>query len=219
MGLRNVSVLLLLGLLTLSGCETHRPVDDIRRSGNMLFDRGEYAQAAGEYGLITERYPGDWHAQYRLGLSLLQVEQYTPARRALEVAHSQRPANPDVAAALAEVMYRQGDNRQLFDFLQNRAKSTQSELAYRQLAHYALEMGDPDSAKVAIETAIVMDEGRSVEPYLDAATMAEQLGDMDLAVRRLRQAYGINPLDQRVRRRLQALGEVPGPTIALPPGR
>ena len=71
---------------------------------------------------------------------------------------------------------------------------------------------------MALETAIRLDGARSVEPYLDAAGFAERLGDIDQALRRLRQAYGIDPRDQRVQQRLRALGEVPGPTILLPPG-
>ena len=64
----------------------------------------------------------------------------------------------------------------------------------------------------------MIDEGRSTEPYIQAAAFAEAIGDMDEALRRLRQAYGINPGDTRVTQRLRDLGEVPGPTIALPPG-
>lgn len=215
-----VSVLLAaFAVCLVQGCETQRPVVQIRQDADFRYQRGEYASAAEDYRKIVERYPGNWYAQYRLGASLLQTENYTEARRALEVAYSQRPQNPHIAAALAEVMLQQGDERQLFAFLQDRAETTQSAEAYRQLAHYARETGDPDSAMLAIEKAIALDDGQSAEPYLDAADLAQRLGDMDLAVRRLRQAYGINPLDERVRTRLRALGEVPGPTIALPPGR
>ncbi len=67
--------------------------------------------------------------------------------------------------------------------------------------------------------AIVIDDGRGVEPYLAAASFAEQIGDVDLAIRRLRQAYGIDPYHEQVKSKLVAMGEIPGPTIALPPGR
>ena len=82
-----------------------------------------------------------------------------------------------------------------------------------------MALNDPDSAQVALETAIAVDEGKTVEPYLQAAAFAQRLGDLEMALRRLRQAYGINPYDERVKQRLRELGEVPGPTIALPPGR
>ena len=59
----------------------------------------------------------------------------------------------------------------------------------------------------------------TAEPYLLAADLAEQLGDDDTAIRRLRQAYGLEPGNEEIRNRLRAHGEVPGPTIALAPGR
>ena len=116
-------------------------------------------------------------------------------------------------------LFQQGDEAQLFAFLRERAESTQTVRAYLRLARYSVEMKDPDSANVALETAIALDGGQSVEPYLAAADLAADLGDPEMAVYRLRQAFGIAPHDERISDRLRALGEVPGPTIALPPGR
>jgi len=201
------------------GCATQRPATAIRQDADFHYTYGHYERAAQDYQAITAKYPGDWEAQYRLGLSLMQLNEYDPARRALEVAHTLKPENADIVDALAETMYEQGDASRLFAFLRERAQSTQSVRAYRRLAEYALAMDDPDTARSAIETAIALDDGQSVEPYLDAAKLAERLGNIDQALRRLRQAYSINPHDQRVRERIVALGEVPGPSIALPPGR
>lgn len=216
---RILTAAFLMALLLLPACTIHRPVDSIRASGDVHFARAEYTEAAREYKLIVDRYPGDWRAQYRLGQSLLQLDDPQPARRALEIAHTQRPMNNDIAEALAEAMFRVGDEPQLYAFLRERADSQQSPEAHMQLGYYSMELGDPDSARVAFDTAIALDEGQSVEPYLAAASFSERLGDMDMAVYRLRQGYGINPYDARIRDRLRALGEVPGPTIALPPGR
>ena len=83
---------LLLALLTV-GCQTVRPPETVRRSGDHLFERGNYAAAAEEYGEIVARYPGDWRAQYKYGLSLLELEQNADARQALEIALTQKPDN------------------------------------------------------------------------------------------------------------------------------
>lgn len=206
-------------LVALSACAVHTPVTTLRERGDAHFARSEYEQAADQYAQITERYPGDWQAQYQLGVSLLELGQTSDARRALELAHSLRPYDDEIARALAEAMYRLGDEQHLFAFLRERAESRQSSAAHLHFAHYALQMGDPDSAQIAINKAIAVDHGESVEPYLAAADLAEQLGDNDGALRRLRQAYGIDPHDQRVITRLRDHGEVPGPTLALPPGR
>ncbi|MHC4989785.1 MAG: tetratricopeptide repeat protein [Planctomycetota bacterium] len=206
-------------LLGVAGCNSERPVEDIRVSADHRLSLGDYESAAAEYALIAERYPGDWQAQYKLGLCSLELEQYAEARQALEVAHTLRPRDRAVADALAEAMYRQGDENQLITFLREQAEKTRSVYAYRRLARYAVAQGDMDTANIALETAIEFDEGRSVEPYLDASDFAQRIGDLELAIRRLRQAYGIDPQDERVSERLTALGEIPGPTLALPPGR
>lgn len=210
---------LLTAAILLAGCNATRPTESIRTSAQHAYGIGDHARAAEEYSLIVERYPGDWDAQHKLGRSLMKLERYTEARRALEIAYTRRPQNDDIAEALAETMFQQGDEQHLFAFLRERAESTQSVDAYLRLARYAMEMNDPDSARVAIETAIEVDDGRRIEPYLAAADHARHIGDVELAVRRLRQAYGINPHDPRANDGLRSLGEVPGPTLALPPGR
>ncbi|HWB18982.1 MAG TPA: tetratricopeptide repeat protein [Phycisphaerales bacterium] len=219
--MRHLTILLVACSLTLalSGCQTSRPTDAIRDHGDFLFDHGQYAEAADEYTEIVHRYPGDWQAQHRLGVCLMHTNQLPQARSALETAYSARRNDSQVASDLAEVMYRQGDTNRLFALLRERAEATHSTRAYEQLADYAMQAGDPDSAKSALETAIEVDNGKSVDPYLAAADFEQKLGNLDQATRRLRQAYGINPKDPRVNDRLRQMGEVPGPTLALPPGR
>ncbi len=214
---RTFQVLLTTTLLV--GCAASRPVDDIRTSADELYEQGAYAEAAHEYAQIVERYPGDWQGQYKLGRCWLELGEAPDARRALEIAQRSRPHDDDVADALAEAMYEEGDEEQLFAFVYERAQSTGSVRAYRRLAHYSWALHDPDLAQMALETAIVLDGAETVEPYLDAATFHQGLGNADMVRRRLRQAYGIDPFDQRVHDRLRAVGEVPGPTLALPPGK
>jgi cytochrome c-type biogenesis protein CcmH/NrfG len=208
---------LLLIAILLGGCNTQRPLETVRTRADLSFDRGDYQAAAREYGEIVERYPGDWEAQYMLGRCKLQLDQPVDARAALEVAYTRRPGNSDVVDALAEAMFRQGDKAGLFQFLRERADSEGTVRAWLRMGRYAAELGDPDSAATAFETAIRLDEGRTTEPYLQAAVFSQQIGDLDAAQRRLRQAYMIDPEDQRVSKHLRELGEVPGPTIALPP--
>jgi tetratricopeptide (TPR) repeat protein len=217
---RRLPVLMsVLAAVVLAACAAQRPTPTVRESGDLRFKRGDYLGAAVEYQEIVARYPGDWQAQYKLGLCQIQLGQLAEAERALTIAHTRRRDNADIVDALAQVMFQQGDEAQLFAFLRERAESTQTVRAYLRLAQYSIEMNDPDSANVALETAIALDGGQSVEPYLAAADLAADLGDPEMAVYRLRQAFGIDPHDGRISDRLRALGEVPGPTIALPPGR
>ncbi|MHC4274773.1 MAG: tetratricopeptide repeat protein [Planctomycetota bacterium] len=210
-----------LGVLILAclfGCG-QQPIESLRTSGDRLYERGDYASAAAKYAQIADRYPGDWEAHYRLGLCRLEMGELSAARTELKVALTNRPRDPDVVDALAETMLLQGHEAELFSFVKEHAESERTVRAWLRLARYAARLGDADSAQTAFETAIVLDDGRTVEPYLQTAKFAEDLGDMDQALRRLRQAYGINPRDPRVGQRLRELGEVPGPTIVLPPGK
>lgn len=200
------------------GCAAKRPVESIRESGTLHYTYGRYDDAANEFSEIVSRYPGDWEAQYMLGLTQQKRGDLTSARRALEIAHTRKPANEDVADALAEVMYEQQDLNRLFAFLRERAETTKTAPAFLRLARYAMDTNDADTARWAYDRAIEVDAGSSVEPYVQAAAFHERVGDMEGAVRRLRQAYGIDAYDVRVNDRLRALGEVPGPSIALPPG-
>ena len=203
-------------LLGVVACSARTPTHVLRKSADHHYAMGRVELAAEQYTLITEQYPGDWRGQHRVGQCALELGQLSKARRALEIAHVLRPHDIEIVDALAEVMYRQDDETALFAFLRHQTETTGSVVAYRRLARYAMAMGDPDSAKIALETAIRLNQGHTVEPYLEAASFARRVGNLDLAIRRLRQAYTISPRDERVNEQLIALGEVPGPTIALP---
>ncbi len=214
---RNLITLSLLLVLASCAGGRPRPATAIREDADRLFHRGDYEHAVTHYREITARYPGDWEAQYRYGLCELELGNAYEARQALDIAHDRRPQHVGIVDALAESLFQMGDEQRLFTFLRERAESTQSVDAYLRLAKYTLELGDPDSARKALENALILDDGQTVKPYLQAADFAQRLGDLDLAVIRLRQAYAINPFDEEVKTSLRNLGEIPGPTIALPP--
>jgi tetratricopeptide (TPR) repeat protein len=204
--------------LAQTGCGT-RPIESVRTSADFQFQQQEYQQAALEYSEIADRAPGDWQAQYRLGVCELELGNPDRARTALEIAYARQPANVDVVDAMAEAMYRQRDEQALFELLTERAENERTVRAWLRLGRYSAELGDADTALTAFETAIELDAGRSVDPYIQTALFSQKIGDLDGALRRLRQAYKINPDDPVVDQRLRDLGEVPGPTLALPPGR
>ncbi len=203
----------------LAGCQGRTSTEVLTRTSNLALWEGDYQDAAKGYRELTERQPGNWLWQYRLGVSELSLENTTGARRSLEIANTLRPHDPEIVEALAEALFRQNDKDHLMTMLKEEAQSTQSVDMYMLLGDYLTEMGDPDSASTAYSTAIVLDDGRNIAPYLKAASFAEQLGDREMAVRRLRQAYGIEPGNEEVCDRLTAMGEIPGPSQSLPPGR
>ena len=190
--------------LALAACQSApRPTEAIRRSGDREFQRGNYAAAAEEYREIADRTPGDWRAQYRLGLSLLEIDRPADARDALEIANNLKPNDPDIRSALARAMHEQGATNELFAFLRQRADETRATGDYMEMARYAMLEGDYDLAEVALRTAIEVDQGQSVEPYLGMAALDKQLGRDGSALANLRRAQQINPDDRRVIERLR----------------
>jgi tetratricopeptide (TPR) repeat protein len=209
----------LLGPLALTGCtQQQRPTEVIRDSGDRRFRAGDFAGARDDYSEIVANYPGDWEAQYRLGLALIETQQYPQARQALEIAYTLRPTQ-EVASAYAKALFLQRDESRLFAFLRERASSTRTTEAWLELGRYAMESNDPDTAKVAFDTAIEVDAGKTTAPYIEAAKLQERLGHLDEAIHRLAQAYGINQYDTRVHEMLRRLGEDPFKIKPLPPGR
>ena len=204
--------------MTVSGCVATKPSYVLYDKADHHIDLGQYEEAAACYDEVLLNYPGDWRAQYGLGVCSMEIGDYRTARRALDTARTLRPGNEEIVDALCETMYQQDDEQSLYELLAEECDARQSVRAHLRKAKYMARVADPDSAKVAINTAIAIDAGQTVEPYLEAADFAEEVGDIDLAIRRLRQAYGIAPGDDRVSERLVALGEIPGPTLVLPPG-
>ena len=64
--------------------------------------------------------------------------------------------------------------------------------------------------------AIVVDDASSIDPYLRAATMSEQMGDLDAAKQYLRTGWEVDPSNATVQERLRSYGVIPGPTLAMP---
>ncbi|MHC4808976.1 MAG: tetratricopeptide repeat protein [Planctomycetota bacterium] len=211
--------LLVATALFLPGCASQRPVDQVKASGDDAYDRGDFILAREEFGEAVDRYPGDWQAQYRYGMSCLELGAWDSARTALKVAHDRRPADGDIADAYARALFHTGDREALVAFLWSRATDAGETRDWTRAATWLDRIGDRDAALAAIETAIEVDQGVSAMPYMVAAELAERNGDEATAIRRLRQAYGIAPGDAEVTAALEALGEIPGPSFALPPGR
>jgi len=149
-------------------------------------------------------------------VSAMHTGNLSEARQALEIAHTLRPANRDIAVDLAEVMFLQDDRNGLFLFLHDRAQSRSDSRDWLLLAEYSLMTEDPDSARECIEKAMVVDDASSAGTWLEAATLSERMGDLDSAMMYLRTAYTIEPDNTVVQDRLRAHGLVPGPTLAMP---
>lgn len=202
-----------------AGCQKGRTTEDLIARGNHAYDYGRYEEAERDFKRVLDRYPGDPAANLGYGRTMEAMGRLEEARMALETASVARPLDLEISLALAEVLYEQRDTERLYQLLRDRAVEQGRVEAWLAMADFALRLDDPDTAQMAIVAALELSGARSADPYLEAARLAERVGNQKEAIRRLRQAYGIAPEDPRVIAGLVEYGEVPGPTIALPPGK
>lgn len=214
-------VLLPLTALLLSACNTIDSEKSVELGQNYLRHE-QWQKAADVVSPVIEAAPGNWRAQLVFGQAQAALGNLPAAKSALERAYDADPRNEEAIYALADVLFRQENSVALFGLLKSAGQQLHSAEAYVKLAEYAMRLNDLDSAKSALQTAIEVDDGfsrpRTDTPYFAAAVLERRAGNKDTAVRRLRQAYGINSNDERVLNALREMGVVIGPNTALPPG-
>lgn len=203
----------------LAACTGARPMTAAKKEADHAFQYGQYQKAAVAYAEILERAPGDWEVEYRYGVSLAEIGNYSEARTHVETAYAANPASQEVAAGLAKVYFKLGEKEKLAQLLQQRGSNLNSLESYMLLAEYGIKMNDPDLATLAVNGAILLCDGNDFRPYLVAVEVAEEVGDAKLATRRLRQAYAIAPNAIAVRNKVGEYGLAFEPTTGLPPGQ
>lgn len=220
--IRRIALLSVIVTISLAGCKGPSSEALVGQAEEFL-KHDQYADALKSVEPVIRDHPGNWKAQLAYGRALLGEGDLEGARRALDRAHSLQSSSPEAAFALAQCMAAQRDMAAAYQLLRGFAREFRSWSAYTTLSAIAEQAGDADTAVQAADDAIRMNEpipGQrlSTEPYLRAAEVAFRFGKEDAGVRRLRQAYGINPDDPRVSVMLREHGVQPGRAIALPPG-
>ena len=87
----------LLAAALATGCAGPTPANTLRAKGDHSYKLGAYDDAATNYREIAQRYPGDWRAQYQLGLCELELGHYGAARSALQIALDHQPHDETIA--------------------------------------------------------------------------------------------------------------------------
>ena len=209
----------LLSLLTLGACDgqAKRSAPAMRADAALHMEHGRPAEAQVLYRELVDRDPTRWYDQYALGRAAMTAGDLGQARMALEVASTLRPDDHRIAVDLASVLYQMDARDDLFRYLRDRAQTTQTPADWLQLARYAMDCDDPDTARLAVRIGIAIDEGESSAPYVLAAQIARQLGEEYDARRALILAWHADPEDEQVDTLLRDMGIVPGPTLEVPP--
>ncbi len=213
--------LITLALIVISlapiGCASQRALPVVRADGDRAFDYGRYEVAKADYQEVVDRAPNDWEYRLRLANTLMVLDLPKQAQEQFAVLQGMRPQDDAIVERFAQSMYESGDMDRLISFLQRRAEDTQAVNDYLRLGWYAIETGDADLAQRALLTAARLDGGTTVEPQLALADFYLAAGDRAAAMRRLRMALGIDQDNEDVKRKIRAMGEIPGPSFALTP--
>jgi cytochrome c-type biogenesis protein CcmH/NrfG len=183
----------------------------------------QFDKAAEIVGPVVNDQPGNWRGQFAYGRAMMAKGEFEDARRALDRAYRLQPKNEDVVTALGTCMGKQKDVKDAYQLLRAFGKDFRSWRAYMTLSFVADQASDPDTAVTAADDAIKVNEPLpgarpSIEPYVRAADLAFRFGKDAQGIRRLRQAYGINPEDNRIADMLRAHGLKVGKDTALPLG-
>lgn len=222
MTIRRIALLSFILPALLTGCKTPSAESNILRAEEFI-KHEQYSQAAKAVQPVVKDQPGNWKAQLALGRALMGEGDLEGARRALDRAHSLHPTSGEAVYALASCMAKQSDTPAAYQLLRGYGREFRNWRAYMMLSQIAEQVGDSDTAMQAAEDSIkvnepVPGERLSSEPYLRAAEVCFKFGREDAGVRRLRQAYGVNPDDPRVAQLLRDHGVQPSKAIALPAG-
>ena len=225
MQVRRRTIALWIGLVmagALTGCTVDPGLYQERGLRN-YYELHRVEAARADFQRAIKGKPTLWQSQYHLGLIALSHNEPMLAQRHLEIALTlvrDQPAQAQpIVDALAEAMYQQGDYPRLFGFLNEVTDQYGTANDYLRRARYFVKVGDHDNAQVAFRQAIKVAGPGEVEPYLALAGFYEQIGATDKALVVLRQAYGLAPDNAQVAQAIRRLGEIPGPTISLPPDR
>lgn len=216
---RRLAELAFVALVTATalGCATQRQLPNVRASGNEAYYSGDYARALANYQEYVNRKPEDVQGRVDLGRTLLALGRASEAREQLVIVYDREPDHPEVADLLARAMVEAGDPDRAERFLANRAREAGRWEDYVLLGRYNTLVGKPDEARVALVTASRLAGREHVEPQVALADMYASVGDQQREIERLRMALWIDRDNPEIYRRLRSLGQIPGPTLALPP--
>jgi predicted Zn-dependent protease len=201
----------------LFGCNTPRPLPTVQEQGDRAFRDGNYAMAREEYKEYSTRKPGEAAVELQLARTYLELGDPQEALFHAQQAYDLRPGDDEYIETYAQALLAAGRTDQVHRFLRNMAQDRGRVGDYIRLGRFAAKMGDADGAEHALTTAAVMDRGRTAEPQLALADFYRSIGDGEHEKERLRMALYVDPQNADVMQRLRAMGEIPGPSLALRP--
>ena len=215
---RLAAAAILIGVtLALGGCAQERPLTRVREVGDIKFGAGNYSGALTDYVEYERRKPDDVDVRLRLAETYLRSGDAKAAREQMHIVRDVKPAKEDSIEGLADALAAAGEQEELMLFLQKMTRERGGVSDYMRLGTYAQQVGNVDEAQEAYLQAARLDGGKSSRIQLALADFYESLGDKSNALKRLRMAMYLDPKNEEIPARVRALGEIPGPSLAMPP--
>lgn len=209
-----VALALLAGV---GGCANERPLTRVREVGDIKFGAGNYPGALVDYVEYERRKPDDVDVRLRLAETYLRSGDAKSAREQMHIVRDVKPAREESIEGLADALAAAGENEDLMLFLQQMTRERGGVSDYMRLGQYSQQIGHVDDAQEAYLQAARLDGGKSSRIQLALADFYESLGDKANAFKRLRMAMFLDPKNETIPARIRALGEIPGPSLAMPP--
>jgi len=214
------------------------PVEGVPVDDRPVFESGPYDNLTrGQIRTLVREavLAGDWQAALPLAQELatrrpdlaefqelLGYVQSNAGRHALAaesyaVALELDPGNHEYIEGRARALAGAGEVRAALDFLGDAANETADPDLYHRLGTLALGVGLIEEAETAFRSALAASGGEQVRTQRALAELYRSLGDDEREMRHLRVLLTLTPEDETIPARIRELGEIPGPSLALPP--
>jgi len=212
-----------ISLLGNGGCSTVDKVkstlalNDIHIQAAIAEDHGDDARALELWSEDVARRPQSVLAEYRLGMVETRLGLLNQASGHLRIAHDLKPGEIVYLEALADVLALAGRTEALMKLLQETVDEGEVGDGQLRIAKYAQQVGLMDEAREALLLAIVQTGGGSPKAYLEMANFANAVGDRESEIANLRFVLSFDHSDPAILARLEALGMIAGPSLAVYP--
>lgn len=212
-----LALLACLALAAITGCTKTRTLPAVKEMGDRQFRHQNWEAARTDYQEYVDRKPGEAEVQMKLAHCLVKLGQPDLAVTHAQVAFDAKPNDPEALETYCMAMAEAKRSDELFRLLNGNCETRGNVADFDRLARYQLKLGDPDGAERSFIMAAKTDGGKTIEPQLALADFYKSINDKASEKKRLRMALYLDSTNQDIYDRLRSLGEIPGPSLKLPP--
>lgn len=208
---------------SLGGCKVQRVASQsltltrLHAQGDEAAAAGRWDEAAALYEQYIDIRPHETEVLVAQGRALLELGRSSEAREHLAVAWGLEPQDPEIVRLYGRALRESTGAPAAIGFARRAGEGVVSPEIAEAAADVLREAGAPDDAEAVLLSAARRHGSTSAAPHRALAAFYRALGDESRELERWRVVLWFDNEDGEARARLQQLGQVPGPTLALPP--